>query len=84
MLRITDGRQGRMEPSRDRGRAFQLTFVELRAAPYGVTCIFLSLFLITMFYIMLMCVPLLGMFLVNSLPALVSFESGVSRSFISQ
>ena len=31
-----------------------------------------------------MFVPMLGTFLVNSLPALVLFESGASRSFVSQ
>ena len=31
-----------------------------------------------------MFVPLLGMFLVNSLPALLLFDLGASRSFVSQ
>ena len=37
-----------------------------------------------MLYVMLLFMPLIGMFLVNSLPALVLFNSGASRPFISQ
>ena len=81
-LRIIDGRHGRVEPPRARGCAFELTFEEVRAAPNVVTGMFLSIILLIMF-VMLKCVPSLGMFLVNSLHALLLFDSGAIRSFIS-
>lgn len=83
-LRITDGSQDRVEPPRARGCSFHLTAEEARAAPDVMTGMFLSLISLIMFCVMLMCVRLLGMFLVNYLPALVLFESGSSRSFVSR
>ena len=83
-LNIKDGSQGRAEPPSARGRAFQLIAEEAKATPDVVTGIFPFLILLIMFCVMLMCVRLLGMFLVNYLPALVLFESGSSRSFVSR
>lgn len=40
-LRITDGHQGKTDPSRGEGRAFQLGVEEARATPYIVTGTFL-------------------------------------------
>ena len=45
---------------------------------------FLSIILLIMFFGMLIFVPLLGMFLVNSLPALVLFDLAASLSFVSR
>lgn len=82
-LRTTDGSQGRADPPRARVRAFQLTAEEARATPNVVSGMFLSLILLIIFCVMIMFVSLLGTFLVNSLPALVLFESGASLSFVS-
>ena len=48
-----------------------------------MTGMYLFIILLIMFCVMLMYVPLLGTFLVNSLPALVLFDLGAIRSFVS-
>ena len=83
-LRITYASQSRAEPPRTRGRAFQFTGEKARASPDVAISMFISLILLIMFCVMLMLVPLLGMFLVESFPALVLFESGAIRPFVSR
>ena len=54
------------------------------ATPDVVTGVFLSVILLIMFCVMLIYVPLLGTFVVNSFPSLVLFELGVSWSFVAR
>ena len=57
-LRITDGSQGRAEPPKARGRAFQLTAEEAKTTPDVVAGMFLSFYLINYICCMLMCLYL--------------------------
>ena len=71
------------EAPRARGRAFQLTAEEVRAAPMlWLGCILYSSFFFELRYCayMMICI---GTFLVSYVPALVLFDSGASRSFVS-
>lgn len=80
-LQIIDSYQGRIEALKARGHAYQLIAEEARAVPYIVG---MCLFIILSSY--LACLYLcfcLVIFLVNSLIALVLFDLGVSRSFVS-
>lgn len=73
-----------MEPPSPRGRAFQLTTKEARAAPDVTNGMFLFIILLIIFHVILIYVPLIGIFLLNFFPALVLFNSGESQSFVSR
>lgn len=83
-LRIVDRRLVKLDPPKAQGCAFQLTAAEAKAALDVFASMFLSFALTFMPLLCLFVVPVLGMFLVNSLPVLVLFDSGASRSFVSQ
>ena len=56
IMRITDGRQGKVEPPRAQGRAFQITVEEASKSPGVVTCMFVSVILLIKFLLCLyMC-----------------------------
>ena len=79
-----DRSQGKVEPLRDRGLVFHLTTEEAKTALDVVTGMFLFVILLILFMLCLYIDALIGTFLVNSLHALVLFDSGASRSFVSQ
>lgn len=83
-LRVMDGQHRRAEALKAMGRAYQLTAVDARVALDVVTSMYLTMRLLYLILIcMLMFMIYLGTFLVNSLPALVLFDSTVSRSLVS-
>ena len=78
-LRITNGRQGRVDVPAAKSMAFQLMEKKARAAPDVVTGMYLlliSLFILNCL-LMFMCF-ILGTFLVNGISALVLFDSGAT------
>ena len=65
-------------------RAFQLITEEARATPDVVTAMYFLLILLFMLYVLLICLYCcLGLFLVINILALVLFDSGATRSFVS-
>lgn len=68
----------------DQGCSFQLTTEEAWSAPDIMTNMFLCMIMLIIFYDMLMFMLLIGTFSMNSLLALVLFDLGASRSFVSQ
>ena len=81
-LHAVDVRPVKTKAPKARRRAFQLTAKEVRATPNVVVGTY---FFIVFFYEIYCAYFVLypGTFLVNSVPALVLFDSGVSRSFMS-
>ena len=79
-VRITNGHQAKVEASRSRGRAFQLT-VEEAHTDLDVVAGMCSLFFY--FHYVAYIIDYVGTFLVNYMPALMLFDSGVSPSFLS-
>lgn len=81
-LQITDGRQGRVEALKGRGRSYQLTTKEARGCLISLlVCTYIySCYINLHAYVYFLC---FGTFLVNSMHALVLFESGTSQSFVS-
>ena len=83
-LRMTDGLQGKAEAPVVWSRAFQLTGEDAHTTPDVVTSMYLLLTFLFMLFFMVICLYFcLGSFLVNSIHALVLFDSGATRSFLS-
>lgn len=82
-FRITNGRKGTADTPKARGHAFQLTAEEVKVA-LGVVTSMYSFNFFQLLLCILLIVFLLDNFLVNSLSALMLFDSCASWSFVSQ
>ena len=81
---IMDGCQGKPDMPVVRKKAFQLMVEEDRAVPDVVMGMYLLLIYLFMLIFLLISVCfVLGSFLVNRISALVLFDSGATRSFVS-